>query len=215
MALTRRHHSDDVLANCRQCCRPEGHHRAFLGKPIYPFFEFLNVKWYTMFFVLPFRPLRRRPVCVSCHLAHVVPPGGNTVRVHCTRSRLIPRGRMLLHALVLPLRVWSPALRSTSKDNTNAQSAWATEICIAAAIALGDAACGFFDEIKPFDERFSGAATCGIVGVVVGGICHCSIGLLRDSPYGPAIVRFARFEGKQPTERYADADARVRSTRFR
>ena len=71
MALTRRHHSDDVLANCRHVVYLKGTTGHFWANRIYPFFEFLNVKWYTMFFVLLFGLYVIVRFCVSCHLAHV------------------------------------------------------------------------------------------------------------------------------------------------
>ena len=162
-------------------------------KTIYPFFEFLNVKWYTMFFVFLFG------LYVMVRSAFLVIWRTSTARRENVDS-CIRYAPGVYDESSTPL---------DARDNKLAERV-AKEICIAVVIALGALLADYLTS-QAVGERFSGTTTRCIVSVVVAAYVSA-----RLAYYG--IVRTVRqfvgptLRGQTTTDRYAKADAMIRHT---
>src|SRR5580693_4484661 len=118
-------------------------------KTIYPFFEFLNVKWYTMFFVFLFG------LYVVVRSAYLV----------IWRTRSARQENVASCIRYVPGADDETSAPLDARDNTLTERL-AKEICIAVAIALGALLAELLTD-RAVGETFSGGTTCSIVFIVV------------------------------------------------
>jgi hypothetical protein len=162
-------------------------------KTVYPFFEFLNVKWSIMFFVFLFG------LYVMVRSAYLVIWRTFTARreniTSCTRY--------------VPGVYDEPSTPLDARANKLGERV-AKEICIAVVIGLGALLANYLTN-QAVGERFSGTTTRCIVGIVL-----VAYAIARLAYY--AVVRMVRqffgstLRGQSMAERYAEADAMIRRT---
>jgi hypothetical protein len=158
-------------------------------KTIYPFFEFLNVKWYTMFFVFLFG------LYVVVRSAYLV----------IWRTRSARQENVASCIRYVPGADDETSAPLDARDNTLTERL-AKEICIAVAIALGALLAELLTD-RAVRETFSGGTTCSIVFIVVvayaiARLAYCGIVRL----FGPTLRK------QRTTESFAEADVMIRRT---
>ncbi|HME74338.1 MAG TPA: hypothetical protein VKI00_01395 [Mycobacterium sp.] len=179
--------------------------KSWWGKTVYPSFEFLHIKWYEMFFVFLFglyvvvrtaylvisRTLAARRENVASCIGYTP---RDTTRVNVA-SHTGPTPAVLESRTPLDVRKYKRAERARD------------EICIAVAIALLTLLAVVLTR-QAVDEKFSVAATWGIIGLLLG------VYIIARLAYC-GVVRFCGRTLPEETadKRFADADARVQKTR--
>lgn len=175
------------------------------GKTVYPSLEFLHIKWYEMFFVFLFGlyvVVRTAYLVISRTLAarreNIASCIGytplDTTRVNVP-SHTGPTPAGLESRIPHDVRKYKCAERVRD------------EICIFVAIALLTLLAVFLTR-RAVDEKFSVAATWGIIGLLLG------IYIIARCAYSGLVRLCGRALSEQTADmRFADADARVQKTR--
>jgi hypothetical protein len=158
-------------------------------KTIYPFFEFLDIKWYTMFFVFLFG------LYVVVRSAYLV-----------TRRTLSARRENVASCIRYVPGVYEESRTPLDIKEDRLTERVANKICIGVVIAFGTLLADYLTD-QAVDERFSGTTACRIIGVVV-----VAYAIARLAYY--LIVRLfgPRLREQRPTESFAEADIMIRRT---
>jgi hypothetical protein len=156
---------------------------------IYPFFEFLHVKWYLMFFVFLFG------LYVVVRSAYLI----------IWRTRAARQENVASCTGYVPGVYDESSTPLDARDNKPTERV-AKEICIAAAIALGALLAEYLTN-QAVGERFSGTTTSCVVGVVVVGYV-----IARLAYYGIVRLFGPTLRKQRTTESFAEADVMIRRT---
>jgi hypothetical protein len=157
-------------------------------KTLYSFFEFLQVKWYPMFFVFFFG------LYVVVRSAYIV----------VWRTRTAMRENLASCTRYVPGEYQDSALLDLRDDKSTERIA--KEICAVVGIALGALLAEYLTS-QAVPERFSGTTSCRVIGILVVGYAMVRLAYRT-------VVRFfgPTLEKPRTTRSFAEADAMILRT---
>ena len=175
------------------------------GKTFYPSFEFLQIKWYEMSFVFLFG------LYVVVRSAYLVISRTRAARwenvASCIRYTPLDTTRENVASHTGPTPAVLESRTPLDVRKYKRAERLCQEICIAVAIGLLTLLALFLTG-QAVHEKFSVAATCGIIGLLLGGYI-----IARLAYWGVASFFGRALPEQTADKRFADADARVQKTR--